>query len=797
MFQDIRLAFRQLKKSPSFTLIALLTLALGIGATSAIFTVVNSVLLRPLEFPAPDRLVVIEETGGDEKAVAPPNFLDWEKSAASFAAMTAVRGASYNLTGSGDPQRIIGARVTAGYFNVYGVAPLLGRSLLAEEDAPGKNLVVVLSYGFWQRQFGGAADAVGRTVTLSGQPHTIVGVMPASFQRNTNAELWAPMAFTAAEHTENYRGAHYLRAYGRLKPSVTLQQAQAEIAAIAKQLETAHPENNQGRTVRLTALHDFTVRDVRRVLFVLLAAVACVLLIACANIANLQLARATTRLREFSIRAALGASRGRLFLQLIIESLCLALAGGALGLLLARWGLDALLALAPDSLPRAKEITLDGTVLGFTVAVSAATGLLFGLVPAWQATRLDLNQALKDGARGLPDGSRGRLRQVLVVLEVAISLVLLVGAGLLGRSFQKLTSVDPGFNPAHALTASLTLPEAKYGQPAQQLAFARDVSERFRSLPGVSTVGYTHSLPFVGNWGFNFFVQGRPAPPLGQEPNTSYFSVSPEYFQAMGIRLLRGRYLAATDTEKSAPVCVINETLAKKYFPGEDPLGKRIRITNGNQAYREIVGIVTDVKEGGLDQAVAEQSYEPYAQSPYETLTFVLRTDGTPLPVLLPLLRAQVLAVDKEQPLARVRSLETIIAGSVERQRFAATLLGVFSGVALVIAAVGIFGIMAYTVNQRTSEIGIRMALGASPGNVLRMVLGQGMTVVLIGICAGLACCFALTRLIQSLLFNTSAYDPLVFAVISAVFTFVALLACLLPAHRATKVDPLVALRSE
>ena len=797
MINDTRFAFRQLAKSPGFTLVALLTLALGIGATTAIFTVVNTVLLRPLEYPHPEQLAVIQETGGDEKAVSPPNFLDWEKSSTTFAAMSAIRGFSYNLTGGAEAQRIIGGRVTAGFFNVYGVAPLLGRTLLPGEDASGRNLVLVLGYGFWQRQFGGATDILGRTLQLNGQTYTVVGVMPASFQRSGNAEFWTPMAFSPAERAPNYRGAHYLRVYGRLKSGVSLEQAQAEMSAIAAQLTDKFSDTNKGRGIKLTALHEFIVRDVRQVLVVLLGAVSCVLLIACANLANLQLARATVRLREISIRAALGASRARIFRQLLTESLCLSLAGGILGVLVARWGLDALIALAPDSIPRAKEIGLDGPVLAFTLLVSVATGIFFGLVPAWQATRLNLVNALKDGGRGQQDGSRGRLRQSLVVVEVALSLMLLVGAGLLARSFLKLSSVNPGFNPANATAVSLTLPAGKYGEPAQQLAFATQAAEKFGALPGVTAVGLTHSLPLVGGDAYNFFVKDRPVPPAGEEPSTNYFAVTPGYFKAMGIRLLRGRYFAESDGVKSAPVCIINEMFARKHFANEDPLGQRIQITNGNTEFREIVGIVADVKDGSLSEVVVEQAYDAFPQAPDNHLNFIIRTDGPASPAFLQMLRPQVFAVDRDQPVSGIKAQNNIVAGTVERPRFATTLLGVFSAVALVIAAVGIFGVMAYTVSQRTGEIGIRMALGASRSNVLRMVLGQGMVVVLLGIGAGLVACVALTRVMQSMLYNLNARDPLTFTLIAIGFTLIALLACLLPALRATKVDPLVALRAD
>ena len=797
MLNDIRHAIRQLARSPGFTVVALLTLALGIGATTAIFTVVDAVLLRPLEYPQPDRIAVVQETGGDERAVSPPNFLDWEKSSTSFTALTAVRGFSYNLTGGPEPQRLIGARVTGGYFEVFGVAPLLGRAFQRAEDAPGNNRVVVLTDRFWQRQFGAATDVLGHTLQLNGQTYTVIGVMPASFQRGTNVEFWTPMAFGAAELAPNYRGAHYLRVYGRLRPGISGEQAQAELAGVARQLEEKFPDTNKGRSVQIASLQDFTVRDVRRILVVLLGAVGCVLLIACANLANLQLARATTRWREISIRAAVGASRGRIFRQLITESLCLALAGGLFGVLLARWGLDLLLALAPDAIPRAKEITLDGPVLAFSLLISFGTGIFFGLVPAWQATRLNLTNALRASERGQQSGHRGRLRQGLVVVEVALSLVLLVGAGLLARSFLNLNRVNPGFVAANATAVSLTLPEGKYGDPSQQLAFAAQAAEKFRALPGVASVGVTHSLPLVGGESFNFFVKEHAQPAVGQEPATNYFAVSPEYFKAMGIQLLRGRTFTDRDDGQSAPVCLINETFARKHFAGEDPIGKRMQITNGNAAFREIIGIVADVTDGGLDQTVGEQAYDSLAQSPDNHLNFIIRTEGPASPALLQMIRPQIFAVDRDQPVSRIKPLGDIVASTMGRQRFATTLLGVFSVVALVIAAVGIFGVMAYTVSQRTGEIGIRLALGATHGDVLRLVIGQGMTVVSIGIGVGLLAGLAFTQVMQSMLFKVNARDPLTFGLIAAGFAAVALLACLLPALRTLQADPLTALRSE
>jgi putative ABC transport system permease protein len=800
MINDFRYALRQLIKAPSFTIVAIITLALGIGACTAIFSVVNVVLLRPLDYPQPDRIVVIRETQlpqFPEFAVSPPNYLDWEKQTKSYEYLAAYSGSRINLTGDGEPQQLVGIKATAHYFDVYGVKPVVGRMLLPEEDAEGKNHVVVLSYGFWQRVYGGARDIVGRSIQLNGEPYQVVGVAPRGFGVANKVDVWTPMAFTPKETANDHRGAHYVSVTGRLKPGVTFAQAKAELEVIAAQLAVQYPDAQKGWGIFMMSLQDYTVRDVKPVLYTLLGAVGCVLLIACANLGNLLLARATARHREISIRAALGAGRGRLIRQLLTESVVLAVCGGVAGVILARWGLNALLALAPTSLPRITEIHLDPWVLLFSLALSIVTGLLFGIAPAWLAARADVNEALKQGTRGSTEGgARGRLRSALVVVEVTFALVLLAGAGLLARSFMQLTHVDPGFIPENATLLRVSLPQKKYAQDEQQTAFANALLERVKNLPRVQAVGITHSMPLVSTYVLGFNIEGRPHVDPSDLPNTDYYSVTPDYFRAMGIRLIRGRVFTPQDDAKAARVAIINETMARQFFPNEDPIGKRINITNGPDTWREIVGIVGDIKQYGVDKATSAQSYEPFAQVPFNSLNVVVRTSGSPA-ALLGALRPAVYAVDKDQPIGAIRPLEEVMADNIARQRFAMTLLTIFSGVALIIAAVGIYGVMAYNVVQRTGEFGIRMALGAQQRDVLQLVLTQGGKLIGLGLVIGLLATLAASRAMGSMLFNTSAYDPLTLASITLLLGAVALIACFFPANRATKVNPIEALRTE
>jgi len=797
MLSDLRFALRQLIKAPGFTVVAILTLALGIGACTAIFSVVNSVLLRPLAYAAPERLVVIRETKlpqFPQFSVAPGNYFDWRQQATSFTELAAGRRASYNLTGRGDPVRIAAERITVNYFPLLGVRPALGRGFRDDDVAAGQSNVAILSHGFWQRQFGGRPDILNTLVQLDGQAYLIIGVMPANFQRDRRTEVFTPVAY--AEDNQNH-GGHYIRVIGRLKDGVTFAQVRSEMNLIAESLSRQFPDSNQGWGVKLTPMLEAAVADVRPVLFSLLGAVGFLLLIACSNVANLLLARATARAKEISVRTALGASRARIVRQLLTESVVLALLGGGLGVLLAQWGMSGLLAFVPDNLPRAQEIALDGRALAFSGALALLTGIGFGLVPAFEATRLNLNETLKDGGRGSSEGGHHRMRSALVITEVAIALVLLIGSGLLIRSFSRLQDVDPGFQAENALSADLSLPAKKYGTGPQQNAFVEQALVQLAALPGVQSAGATHVLPLSGSdYVLGFSVADRPAVEPSAQPSTNYYAVTPDYFKAMGIPLRRGRLFTPQDVAGAPRVALINEAMAKKFFPDQDPIGQRINVTNGPETWREIVGIVGDVKQYGLDRDTTVQTYEPFAQSSFDSVTFVVRTAG-PAPGLAADLRTTITAVDRDQPVASIRPLTAILASSVSRQRFAMFLFAVFSGVALLLAAIGIYGVMAYSVTQRTSEIGIRMALGAQRGDVLRLIFFQGGRLILFGLTAGLAGASLLTRFLASMLFGISAYDPLTFGAIALLIAAVASVACLIPARRATKVDPLTALRGE
>ena len=801
LWQDLRYGARLLLKQPGFTLIAILTLALGIGANTAIFSVVNAVLLRPLPYKDPDRLMMIRDTKipqFPEFSIAPGNFLDWQKQNTVFERLIAFRGASFNLIGTGDPERLHGMTVTDGFFATLGAQPQLGRDFLPEEDQPGHNNVVILSYGLWQNRFGGDANVLNQTITLDGQAYSVIGVMPASFRiEGRDPDLWTPMAFTPRD-AQNH-GGHSLAAIGQLKPGVTIDQAQTEMSAIADRLAAQYPNSNTGWNVKIMPLLEYTVRSIKPALIMLLGAVAFVLLIACANVANLLLARAAGRQKEMAIRTALGAGRGRIIGQLLTESLLLALAGGAVGLVLAKWGMDALLTLTPEDLPRMSNVSLDGRALAFTLTITLLTGVIFGLVPAWQASKPDLNETLKDAGRGSTEGGRRQLiRNTLVVVEVAAALVLLVGAGLLIKSFWQLQKVDPGFNPDHALTVSVALPRSKYPKEPQQVAFFQQLLEHVGALPGVQAAGASNVLPLMDDFVLSFEVEDQPPLPPGASQSTNFYSVSADYFKAMGIRLLQGRLLSERDTATSPHVAVINETLAAKIFPNDNPIGKRITFgrQGNNTDWYEVVGVVGDVKHYGLDQPTPMQTYEPFTQQTCSSMALVVRTTGDPSS-LSTAIRSEVLQLDKEQPISNIRVLNRIVSTSVAQQRFSMLLLGIFAAVAMVLAGIGIYGVLSYAVSQRTHEIGIRMALGAGRRDVLRLVVGQGLLLALVGVAAGLGAAYGLTRLMASLLFGVSATDPLTFLVIALLLVVIALLACYIPARRAMKVDPMIALRYE
>jgi putative ABC transport system permease protein len=798
MMNDLRFAARQLVRAPGFTALALLTIALGIGACTAIFSVVNAVLLRPLPYPESDRLVVIRETNlpqFPEFSVAPGQYFSWLEQSTSWQSLAAFQRASYNLTGRGEPQLLMVQRVTASYLPTLRIQPALGRNFTLENETPGRDQVVILTHGFWQRQLGGRADVLGQVLQLDGRPFTVIGVMPASFQDDVRNQVYTPASYDAEDRAQH--DAHYISVIGRLKPGLSLEQARSEMTVVADRLARELPDSNKGWGVKLSPMLEFAVGQVRPVLLALLGAVGFLLLIACANVANLLLVRATARAKEIAVRGALGAGRGRIVRQLLTESLLLSVLGGLLGVAVAYAGVSALLSLAPPDLPRAQEVSVDLGALAFSIGLAFLTGTAFGLVPALQVTRLDLQQTLKQGGRGATEGAhRHRLRGALVVGELAIALVLLVGAGLLMRSFVRLQQVDVGFQPDNALTMRVSLPDAKYKTPAEQTTFIDQVLRQLAAIPGVQAVGATQVVPLSGSdYNLAFSIQGRPPVTPQDMPSTNYYAVSPGYFRAMGIQLVRGRLLEPTDRADTTPVAVINETMARKYFPGEDPLGKQINITNGD-SWRRIVGIVRDVRQYDLERPFTVQSYEPVAQKPFDRLNFVIRTAG-PQAGLPAAIRAAVYQVDRSQPVASIRPLTELVARSMSRHRFAMILFGVFSAAALLLAGIGIYGVMAYTVRQRTGEIGVRIALGARTADVLGLVFRQGGRLLALGLAAGIAGALLLTRFLSALLFGVSAQDPLTFAAIACLLTFSAALACLLPARRALAVDPMTALRSE
>jgi predicted permease len=797
--QDLRYGARMLLKQPGFTLIAVLTLALGIGANTAIFSIVNAVLLRPFPYQEPDRLMVVQErfsAGGI--TVSYPNFADWREQNTVFETISAVRGnENFNLTGAGEPERLQGRLVSAEFFSTLGIEPLIGRDFLAEEDRPGATPAVILSYGLWQRRFGADQSIIGKPLTLNNQSFTVTGILPANFQYGVEADITVPIGLQAERF--KLRGADPgIGVVARLKPNLSRQQAESEMNLIAQGLEQQYPESNKGRRVLLTPLHESFVGDVRQPLLILLGAVGLVLLIACANVANLLLVRASVRQKEMAVRVALGASRARVIRQLLTESILLAALGAGLGILLAFWGTGLIAAQLPDGIPRLQEAQVDRPVLVFTLAVSLLTGLLFGLAPALQASRPNLTEELKEGARG-SSGGRQRLRAVLIVSEVALTLTLLVGAGLLVQSFRRVLEVNPGFNPQNLLTMQVSV----NNPDGQQVAnFFEQLQQRVRNLPGVQSVAVSNGIPFgVANFPA-FLIEGRPE--TESKPSGIRYTVSPDYFQTMGITLIKGRVFTAEDTRESPPVILIDEVLAQRYFANEEPIGKRLK-HGPNTPSLEIVGVVRHVEPNSLDAqgAAPAQFYTNFNQTPLQTLpngvrriNLLTRTEVEPLS-LASAVRAQVAALNKDQAVFNVRTMEQIVAQSVAPRRFSMWLLTVFAIVALALASLGIYGMMSYAVAQRTREIGVRLALGAQSANVMRLVIGQGMKLALAGVTLGLVAAIALTRTIKTLLFGVSATDPATFAGIALLLIMVALLACWIPARRATRVDPMIALRHE
>jgi putative ABC transport system permease protein len=803
MMADLRYALRMLAKSPAFSLIAILTLGLAIGANSAIFSVVNAVLLRPLPYPHSEQLVRVFGTQ-PQLAIAPTspaNFLEWKEENQVFERIGTYVGQGFNLLGGDKPERVIGARVSVDLLPLLGVQPALGRLFANDEDQEGRGQVVILSHDFWRSRFGGDASTVRQTITLNDRPYTVVGVMPPGFAfPSTRTQVWVPVAFNAAERAT--RDTNYIDVVARLKPGITIEQARANMNAIAQRQVERYPKTNTGIGAKIVSLHEQIVGDVRPMLIVLLGAVAFVLLIACANIANLLLARAAARQKEMAIRGALGASRSRVVRLLLTESLVLSIVGGAVGLLLAIWSLDLLVSLKPANLPRLTEIGVNRTVFLFTLAISVFTGIVFGLVPAWQASKPDLNEGLKESGRGSSGGPRRqRVRAALVLTEVALSLVLLIGAGLMMRSFSRLLAVDPGFKPDHVLTAFVSLPVTKYPKRQDQAAFFDRLLDRLQNLPAVSAAGVVSDLPLFGGSSTGFDVDGRPEALPGQRPMTDYRMINPDYFAAMGMKLVKGRVFSRYDTEGAPGVVIINETLAARFFAGEDPIGKRLNLSGEPKDLREIVGVVADLRNYGVDADVKPEVYVPFLQSEpgylagvASAMNVIVRSPNDPSS-LASALREQVQALDKDQPVSEIRTMEWYLADSMAQRRFNMLLLGVFAGLALILAAVGIYGVIAYTVEQRTHEMGIRIALGARGGDILRLVFAHAMATTLAGIGLGLAAAFGLTRLLQSLLYQITATDPFVFATIPVLLLIVAVIATYLPARRAMKVDPITALR--
>jgi putative ABC transport system permease protein len=800
LWQDLRYGARMLLKQPGITFVAALTLALGIGANSAIFSVVNAVLLRPLPLDDPDRLIKIWETfpPSGRGTVSVPNLKDWREQNTVFNGIAAYQFSSFNLRGQDSPERLQGATVSPNFFDMVGVQPRLGRAFQVGEDEAGRNRVTLLSHGLWQRAFYGDAGVVGKEIPLNGENFTVVGVMPPEFRfPSRSTELWVPLV--SPPDQVNNRGSHWMFTLARLKPDVSFEQAREQMVSIAKRIEQQYPDSQAGRSVFLIPLQEETVQGIRPALRALMFAVGFVLLISCANVANLLLARATSRRREIAVRTALGAGRLRLVRQLLTESLLLAAAGGALGLALAKWGVEALLTWAANILPRANEVGLDWRVVAFTAALSLLTGVFFGLIPALQSSRVDLQSALKEGGAAGSGAQSNLLRSALVVVEVAATLVLLIGAGLLIKSFIRLYGTDLGFKAENVLTMSLSLPKAKYPDVQAAANFYQQLLDRVAALPGARSTGVINYLP-LQQWGYNggITVEGQGPYEPGREPLAEFRAISRDYFRTMSVPLVRGRFFTAQDQSNSAPVVIVNQALAQSYLPGQDPIGKRIRAIGDD--WRTVVGVVGDVRQSGVTRAAMAEVFVPIPQAIWtgltQTMSLAVRADAEP-EALVSAVRSAVREIDPAQPVFNVKTMEAVVADSVSDRQLNMLLLGIFAAVALTLAVIGIYSVMSYTVSQHTREIGIRMALGAQPMDVLKLVVGQGMSLTLVGVGLGVTGAFGLTRLMAALLYGVTATDPLTFTVVSALMVIVALLACYLPARRATKVDPMVALRVE
>jgi putative ABC transport system permease protein len=800
LWQDLRYSARSLAKNPSFAVIAVITLALGIGANTAIFSVISAVLLRPLPYPEPDKLVMVWEKrireGVNDNAVSPADFRDWKARNQVFANIAALTETTLDLTEGDEPERVVAGQVSASFFDTLGVPTALGRGFLSEDEQPGRNRVVVMNHELWQRRFGADRSVIGRTISLSGAPFEVVGVLPPSFRfPNEELALWIPL--NPAAQGMQTRVSHFLSVFARIKPEMTFQQAQAEMERIGAQLMREYPQENDNHTAFVIPLSEQLVGDIRRPLLILFAAVGLVLAVACANVANLQLIRAAARRKEIAIRAALGAHRRRIARQLLTESMLLAALGGTAGTLLALWGMGAVTALMPQGILHLTAARLDLRALGFSLVISLLSGALSGLGALLQASRLNINDMLREGGRGA-GGAHQRSRSVVVVAEIALAIVLLIGAGLMIRSLWKLQLVPLGFEPRNVLTAQISLPSARYAEPQQASLFFQQLIEKVRALPGVNSAGAISILPLSGGYSrtsiaieglaemTNVLPQARPR----IHPRV----VTPDYFQAMRIRLISGRLFAPQDDSAAPLVAMINQRAAQTYWPGQNPLGHRVQI-GGGAPWREVVGVVGDVKDQGLDKDVNPEVYFSWAQSPQRNGTLVAR--GANVSSLAPAIRSQAQELDRCLPLSNMRTLEDIVGRSIAAPRSYTLLLALFAGMALTLAAVGIYGVMAYSVAQRVHEIGVRMALGARPRDALKLALKQGMRLALIGALVGLIASCALTRLMKSLLFDVNATDPLIFIMIPLLLMVIALLACWIPARRATKVDPMVALRCQ
>jgi putative ABC transport system permease protein len=810
LFQDLRYGLRMLAKSPGFTAVAVLTLALGIGANTAIFSLVNALLLRPLPYHDGNRLVVITEKTlqSPETPISYPNFLDWQTQNDAFERMAAFQPESLNITGVEVPENVGCLKVSASFFSTLGMKPILGRDFQPDDDAGG-NPVVLMSHGWWQRRFGADQGIVGRKLTLKGtlkaQSYTVIGILPPDFKFYGEADLYVPIGL--------WRGDGYLMkrenhdrtlAVARLKPAVTMEYARAQMNTIASRLEKQYPTTNAGWGATVTPLRERIVGSVRPAALVLLCAVGFVLLIACVNIANLLLARSLARYKEVAIRVALGAGRWRLVRQLLTESLLLALAGGTLGILLTLWGIESLTGLIPEDLRHAVfgKITIDHRVLAFTLLVSLLTGIFFGLFPALPVSRPDLNEHLKEGERfSAARFERHRVRNFLVVCEVALAFVLLTGAGLLLRSFYRLLAVNPGFNPQNVVTIQLDTSDPKYdSNPAQFFAFNRQLLEHVQALPGVQHVGMVRPLPLGGGHSeMPFYLEGHPLPAQGQFPVTGWRGLSPGYFEAMGVPLLKGRFFAVSDNPNTPMVSVINESMARRYWPNEDPIGKRFRLGTSEMGlpWFIVVGVVGDTRPDGLAAGAPAEFYVSCLQlGSWADMSLVVKATSQPLQVAAAV-REQVLALDKEMATSEPRSVDELLASSLAGRRVNALLLALFAAMALLLAGVGIYGVMSYAVTQRTHELGLRMALGAARLDIVKLVVGEGLILTLLGVAAGLAGAWGLTRFLRGMLFGTRPTDPVTYAGVSVVLVAVALLACYIPARRATKVGPMEALRYE